>query len=133
VAEVEDELAINADGPEIKMLVLAIHPFASVTVRNFVPWPKLFTEAVVEPSLHKYEYGATPPVTLTATAPLSKPEQVTPAEVIIVTDGPLKFGTAAVTGSWHPLASVIVAMNVPPDTFIRVVPVCPGVLFQLTK
>ena len=40
----------------------AAHPFTSVTVTEYEPAVRLLIEAVVAPVLHKYVYGAVPPV-----------------------------------------------------------------------
>lgn len=50
-----------------------MHPFASVTVTIYGPAQTPVTFHVVAPLLHKYVYGAVPPVELTVNVPVQEP------------------------------------------------------------
>ena len=85
----------------IVALALALHPFASVTVYEYVPAVKLVV------AVELYVYGVVPPVAINATAP------VPPLHKICVAVA-LKFNTAgaalivALALALHPFASVTV-------------------------
>ena len=55
----------------------AVQPFESVTVAVYVPADKPLFDAVVFPLLHKYVYGAVPPLATTAAEPVDAPLHVT--------------------------------------------------------
>ena len=58
---------------DIVVLAVAVHPFTSVTVTEYVPAERPLNDAVVAPFDHKYVYGDTPPlVILTDAVPLLK-------------------------------------------------------------
>jgi hypothetical protein len=56
---------------------------ASVTVTTYTPDVKPLIVAVLPPLLHKYWYGAVPPVTTTVAPPSVPPKQFTGVELAI--------------------------------------------------
>jgi predicted metal-binding membrane protein len=77
--------AANAAGSVIVALVVVVHPFASVTVKIYVPGVKSDKSSVVlaEASSHKYVYGEVPPVTVASIVPSAAPLHVTFTEVFV--------------------------------------------------
>ena len=76
---------INPTGSVIVTAVVSKHPFASVTVAEYIPATNPFTVAVVELLDHKKVYGVVPPVVPKETEPFANPLQVTLVEAFIAT------------------------------------------------
>ena len=95
---VDDELAVSAVGSVTVMLVVAVHPFASVTVYECVP--------AVTVKLPVPVYGAVPPAPVTVT--VAEP----PLHEILVEDELAVSAVGSVTVmlvvAVHPFASVTV-------------------------
>ena len=54
-----------------------MQPLLSVTVTEYEPAINPFAEAIVEPLLQEYEYGAVPPAAITLAEPVFPPKQRT--------------------------------------------------------
>ena len=65
----------------IVALAVAVHPLASVTVTLYVPAASALRFCVVAPLLHKYVYGAVPPLAVTVAVPSVPPIVVTGVDV----------------------------------------------------
>ncbi len=70
------EEATNDVGSVIVEVVVAVQPFASVTVAVYVPAETPVIDAVVSLLLHEYVYGEVPPVADAVAPPSLKPLQV---------------------------------------------------------
>ena len=96
---------------------LAVQPFESVTVAVYVPADKPLFEAVVFPLLHKYVYGAVPPLATTAAEPVDAPLHVTFVPLQLATNN-VGCVTVYEQVAVHPFASVTVAVYVPADKLL---------------
>jgi hypothetical protein len=63
-------LAANTAGWVMENDAVSVQRFASVTVTEYVPSPRLLILGVVAELLHKYVYGVAPPPAVTETEPL---------------------------------------------------------------
>ena len=67
----------GAGGHATVVLQVVVQPLASVTLTLYGPIAKLLRLAVVAPLLHKYVYGAVPPVAVTLAVPVVVPWHAT--------------------------------------------------------
>ena len=109
VASVALHVAVNAIGSPTMCMHDDIHPLASVTVTVYEPAVKPVILASVEPLLHKYAYGAAPPVAATLAEPSEPPLHRTSVPEHVAT-GPFKLFTVLSHVAIHPFASVTVAV-----------------------
>ena len=65
--------AISFVGSVMLALAVALHPFLSVTVTLYDPATSPLGSSSVEPLLHKYVYGAVPPLTVKLMFPSLSP------------------------------------------------------------
>jgi hypothetical protein len=110
---VDDELAVRSVGSVTEMLVVAVHPFASVTVYECVP--------ALTVKLPVPVYGPVPPADVTVTVavpPLQ--EMLVDDELAVRSVGSVKVMLVVAV---HPLASVTVYEYVPAITLNEPVPV----------
>jgi len=108
-ASVALHVAVNAVGSPTMCVHDDIHPVASVTVTVYEPAVKPVILASVEPLLHKYVYGAVPPVAVTLAEPSEPPLHRTSVPEHVAT-GPFKLFTVLSQVAIHPFASVTVAV-----------------------
>jgi hypothetical protein len=74
---------VNADGSVNVMLVVVVHPLASVTVHVYVPAAKLLAVAAFPPlGCQLYKYPDVPPAGVAVAVPFVPPKQ----EILVPTD-----------------------------------------------
>jgi hypothetical protein len=76
---------------------VVVQPLASVMVTLYVPAITFVRSSVVAPLLHRYVYGAVPPVTVRLTPPVASPKQRT--AVVVVDPASAAAGWVTVTRS----------------------------------
>ena len=92
---VAEELAETAEeGCDTVLLVVAVHPFASVTLNSYCPANKLLIDAVLSPVDHKIVYGVVPPTIFKEAEPLFPPLHDTLVWLFVTT---IKSGCVIVT------------------------------------
>jgi hypothetical protein len=67
---VPEMLAASKAGCVMAYDAVSVQRFASVTVTEYVPSPRLLSDDVVAPVLHRYVYGEAPPPGVTDAEPL---------------------------------------------------------------
>ena len=103
----------------ITIEAVVVHPFASVTVTEYVPAVRFDKSSVVAPFDQRYVYAVVPPDTDKLAAPVELPKQrtfVPDIEAVSAAAGCVIVTLAVVV---HPLASVIVTLYVPAVRLIR--------------
>ena len=89
-------------------VILAVHPFISVTVTVYVPENITDKSSVVAPLLHKYVSEGNPPLTVRSTAPSLFPHVALVSET--VKDGAPVMVTTTCAVPVHPDSSVTVTV-----------------------
>jgi hypothetical protein len=110
---------VIAGGVATVTVVSCVQPFASVTVIWKLPAQRLVILAIVEPPVHKYVYGVTPPEGITVACPLQTPLQVTGNAAAVISSA-LGCVMVTVAVTEQPVASVTVTVYGPA---VKLVPV----------
>ena len=94
-----------------------VQPFASVTVTEYVPGPRLVIESTVAAVDHKKLYPGAPPEAMATMLASFAPLQLTLEGEVVTT---MSVGSLIVTfvESEHPLASVTVTEYVPAERLV---------------
>ena len=115
----------NKLGCVITVVVVFVHPFASVAVTVYVPAVRLLIVTVVAPVFHKYEYPEVPFDANAVALPVAPPLHKTFVVDGIATDNILGCVITVVVVFVHPLASVAVTVYVPAVRLLIVADVDP--------
>ena len=103
---VEVSVVVSAAGSVMVTLAVAVQPFASVTVSEYVPGPNPTIVGSGAPVLHAYVYKVVPPETVAVAVPFAAPLQVMfVEETVTVSRVGSEIGMAIVSS--QPFASAI--------------------------
>jgi len=91
-------------------VAIVVHRLASVMVTVYTPAATLTRSSVIAPLLHRYVYGAVPPVTVRLTDPVGVPKHLTFTTVVPAVRGIAGWVIRKGTSKVQKFASLIVTI-----------------------